>query len=421
MQHVIIGAGPAGVLAAETLRQQDPEARITLIGDEPEPPYSRMALPYLLIDRIAEDGTHLRKHPGHFEALGIEIRQGRVTGVDPGTKRLSLADGGELDYDRLLVATGSHPVSPPIPGIDLPGVHPCWTLADSRRIAERASSGASVVLMGAGFIGCIILEALASRGVKLSVVEMENRMVPRMLNETAGGMIRSWCQSKGVAVHVSTRVQGILSAPGDRLKVLLEGSEALDADLVITATGVKSNVAFLEGSGVRIDQGVVVGDTLQSSVAGIYAAGDVAQGKDFSTGEYSVQAIQPTAADHGRIAASNMAGRTLRHQGSVNMNVLDTMGLISTSFGLWQGVDGGDGAEVNDPDHYRYLNLRFQDDVLVGASTLGLTDHVGVLRGLVQSRLHLKGWKQRLIADPSRLMEAYVASTQATGASVATP
>ena len=107
-----------------------------------------------------------------------------------------------------------------------------------------------------------------------------------------------------------------------------------------------------------------------------------------------------------------MCGLDVPHQGSVNMNVLDTMGLISSSFGLWMGVDGGDSAELSDLERFRYLNLQFEDDVLVGASSLGLTNHVGVLRGLIQSRIRLKGWKQKLQRDPTRIMEAYVASQQ---------
>ena len=107
-----------------------------------------------------------------------------------------------------------------------------------------------------------------------------------------------------------------------------------------------------------------------------------------------------------------MTGLNVAHQGSVNMNVLDTMGLISSSFGLWMGVAGGDSAELSDLDRYRYLNLQFKDDVLVGASSLGLTDHVGVLRGMIQSRTRLREWKEKLKQDPSRIMEAYIASNQ---------
>ncbi len=417
MEHIIIGAGPAGVIAAETLRKVDPHSRVTLIGDEPEPPYSRMALPYYLIEKIGEEGTHLRKNKNHYEDKGIRLVRDRVAHVDSKDKKLKLENDGTVSFDKLLIATGSHPIRPPIPGMDLPGVHSCWTLEDGRAIAKLAKADAEVILMGAGFIGCIILEALALRGVKLTVIEMGDRMVPRMMNQTAGNLIKQWCQEKGVTVLTSTKVEAIEKGGllGKGLKVKLSNGDTLNADLVISATGVKSNIQFLDGSGVSTDQGVLVNDRLQSNIPDIYAAGDVCQGKDFSTGEYSVQAIQPTAADHGRVAAMNMAGRKTIHQGSVNMNVLDTMGLISSSYGLWMGVDGGDSAELSDPGRYRYLNLQFQDDVLVGAQALGLTDHVGVLRGLIQTKLHLGKWKHHLMKDPTRLMEAYLGTTQSIG------
>lgn len=414
MQHVIIGAGPAGVVAAEAIRDFDPSSSVTLLGDEPERPYSRMAIPYYLVGQIAEEGTHLRKDPGHYTSLGIDVRQERARQIDADANTVVLDGGDRLRYDRLLIATGSAPVKLPIPGIDLPDVLNCWTLEDARRIAAVCQPGRRVVLIGAGFIGCIILEALASSGVDLTVVEAENRMVPRMMNETSGGLIKRWCEDKGVTVRTSSRVQAIEQTGGATagLRVVLESGEALDADMVISATGVRPNTGLLQGSGIDVDIGIVVNDRLQTNVHDVFAAGDVCQGLDFSTGGRSVQAIQPTAADHGRVAAANMCGLDVPHQGSVNMNVLDTMGLISSSFGLWMGVDGGDSAELSDLERFRYLNLQFEDDVLVGASSLGLTNHVGVLRGLIQSRIRLKGWKQKLQRDPTRIMEAYVASQQ---------
>lgn len=415
MHYVVIGAGPAGIVAAEHLRKYDPDSSITIIGGEKEPPYSRMAIPYYLIKRIQEPGTYLRKAAGHYDELGIEVRHGVVTAIDTKSSAVRLDDGGSVSYDKLLIATGASPLTPPIPGTDLDGVHHCWDLADAQKIIRFCEPGKRIVLIGAGFIGCIILEALAESGAEVSVVEMENRMVPRMMNETSGGMIKQWCEGKGVKVHTSSRVQGIEKSGGG-LSVSLGNGQAIDADLVITATGVSSNVGFARESGLDADEGLLVDDYLQTSKENVYAAGDCAQGRDFSTGEFSVQAIQPTAVEHGQIAARNMAkGHEYYHWGNINMNVLDTMGLISSSFGLWMGADGGDSAELLDRDEFRYLNLQFQDDILVGASSLGLTDHVGVVRGLIQSKTRLRGWKDRLKKDPMRLMEAYLANTQALG------
>ena len=131
LHHVILGAGPAGVIAAETLRHQSPHDRITLVGDEPEPPYSRMAIPYLLIGNIDEPGTYLRKGADHFKQLRIDQVQAYVSAVQVNERRVVLDNGETLTFDRLLIATGSKPVQLPIPGIDSAGVHTCWTLEDA--------------------------------------------------------------------------------------------------------------------------------------------------------------------------------------------------------------------------------------------------------------------------------------------------
>ncbi len=433
MQHVVIGAGPAGVTACETLRKLQPDAAVTLIGDEPEPPYSRMAIPYYLIDKIGEQGTHLKADPGFYERQRIEVKRARVDRVDAPGHTLHLDTGDTLGYDRLLIATGSSPMLPPVPGIESDGVMACWTLADARVIHQHARPGSKVVLLGAGFIGCIVLEALAESGVDLTVVEPMDRMVPRMMNQTAGGLLKRWCEEKGVKVLTGAKAVAVQpgspargpgffgsllgrdqGSPRGPLTVDLDNGQSLQADLVIRATGVRPNVDFLEGSGIDVDQGVLVTECLMASADDVFAAGDVCQGMDLSTGQFHIQAIQPTAVEHGNIAAHNMtAACRIPHSGNLNMNVLDTLGLISISFGLWHGVDGGDQSELLDADRFRYLNLQFKGDRLIGASALGLTDHVGVLRGLIQTKAGLGIWKERLMRDPTRLMEAYLASAQA--------
>jgi NAD(P)H-nitrite reductase large subunit len=418
MKHIIIGNGPAGVVASETIRKADPDADITMIGDEPEPPYSRMALPYLLQNDIAEDGTYLRKDAGHFERLRIKAVAGFVEFVDTAAKQVRLKDGTTLSYDRLLVASGAHATRPPVVGIDLPAVQTCWTLADARAIAKLAKPGSRVLQVGAGFIGCIILEALATRGVHLTVVEMGDRMVPRMMTPVAGGMIRSWCEKKGVRVHTQARVMSIrpdMDRAGS-VFVKLDSGDELPADLVISAAGVKPNIAFLAGSHVATNVGVLVDDRLRTNVPDVYAAGDVAESTDFSTGERGINAIQPNAVDQGRVAALNMVGKETHFVGALAINVLQTLGLISSSFGKWWGDIDGQSAEIVDHENFRYLSLQFKEDVLIGATSIGLTEHVGVLRGLIQSRRRLGSWKDELLRDPTRIMQASLAATVAVGA-----
>lgn len=433
--HLILGAGPAGVIAAETIRKMAPQDRITIVGDEPEPSYSRMAIPYLLIGNVDERGTYLRKSPTHFTDMNIQVVQAKVTAVNAAGKTVALDNGQSLTFDTLLIATGSHPVSPPVPGIDSEGVHTCWTLADARKIAALATQGARVLQLGAGFIGCIIMEALAARGVQLSVVEMGDRMVPRMMGPTAGGMIRDWCEAKGVQVFTGTRVESIsrpepgiggrilgalgVSGSADRpLQVKLSNGKTVEADLVISAAGVRPAIGYLEKSGVTCLLGVLTDEHLQTNVPGIFAAGDCAEALDKVSGKMIVSAIQPNAAEQARIAGINMVNHARGQAASANLkgvtqiNVLDTLGLISTSFGDWQGTPGGEHVELTDTAKGRHLSLQFKDDVLVGCNSVGWTEHVGVMRGLVEGQVKLGSWKEVLMKDPTQLVEAYLGAAQ---------
>ena len=415
--HVILGAGPSGVIAAETIRQHAPQDTITLVGDEAEPPYSRMAIPYLLIGNIQESGTYLRQRAHHFETLTVRQIRASAQSVNAKAKQVHLSNGETLSFDRLLIATGSRPVQPPIAGIDNPQVHTCWTLEDARAIMNLAKPGARVVQMGAGFIGCIIMEALAARGVQLTVVEMGDRMVPRMMGPVAGNMIREWVEAKGVQVFTGAKVEAIEShanAASAHVTVRLSSGQNIPADLVISATGVKPCIEFLKGSDITCLQGVLTDEHLQTNVEGIYAAGDCAEAFDKVSGTTIVSAIQPNAAEQARVAALNMVGQSASLRGVTQINVLDTLGLISASFGNWQGVSGGDHAELTTEN--RHLSLQFKDDVLIGCNSVGWTEHVGVMRGLVEGQIHLGEWKDKLKQDPTLLMTAYLACAQGQGA-----
>jgi NAD(P)H-nitrite reductase large subunit len=388
MRHLILGSGPAGVVAAETLRKADSAAEITLLCGEAGAPYSRMAIPYLLKGQIDEGGTHLRKAADHYERLGIRLVRGRAEAVDAAARSVRLGDGQSLSYDRLLIATGSRPSLETIPGMDLPGVHHCWTLDDARALLARAKPGTRLVQMGAGFVGCIIMEGLLSRGVELTILVRSGTMVRRMMNPTASTLLRRWCEAKGVRILTHTQPTGITSE-GSSLRVALANGQALSADLYLSVVGVDPNLGFLKGSGIALAKGILVDGTLQSNVPGIYAAGDVAEAANCLTGQAQVNAIQPNAVEQGRVAALNMAGRATRFKGGFVFNVLTTLGLVSSSFGEWEGSARGESAEVLDEARYRYLNLQFEGDRLIGANTVGWTEHVGALRGLIEAG---SGW-----------------------------
>jgi NAD(P)H-nitrite reductase large subunit len=331
----------------------------------------------------------------------------RARAVDPAARAVDTSGGQCLPFDQLLVATGSRPSRETIPGIDLPGVQTCWTLDDARSILEKARPGTRIVQMGAGFVGCIIMEGLLSRGVDLTILVRSGYMVRRMMNPTASGLIRRWCEAKGVKVLTRTQPKG-LTVNGGALQVDLGDGRSLPADIYLSVVGVDPNLEFLAGSGIEIGHGIVVDEHLQSSVAGIYAAGDVAESPNCLSGKRELNAIQPNAVEQGRVAALNMAGHPVRFKGGFVFNVLTTLGLASSSFGEWQGVPGGESAEVLDESRYRYLNLQFDGDRLVGANCVGFSEHIGALRGLIEGRLRLGIWKQRLMNDPAQIMPAYL-------------
>ena len=270
------------------------------------------------------------------------------------------------------------------------------------------------VLIGAGPAGVQAAEVIRQedRAGEITLVSGEpGEPYSRMMGEGAGGMIKRWVEKKGITVYTSTRVEAI--QPGPPLTVLLSNGKHLPVDLVISATGVQPNIGFLEDSGILCLQGVLTDERLQTNIAGVYAAGDCAEAFDAITGKTIVSAIQPNAADQAYCAGTNMAGKQTQLPGVTQINVLDTLGLISTSFGRWEGVPGGERAEFTDDANFRYIRLEFEGDVLIGSNTIGLTEHVGILRGLTQSRTKLGGWKDQLLRDPLQLPQAYLSTAQA--------
>lgn len=414
LQHVIVGGGPAATQALETIRQfGDRDARITLICDEPA--HSRMALPYWLADQIPSGHTHTADD-GYFQRHGVETRLDvRATGIDPRGKTVTLANGESIGFDRLLLATGSSPARLSVPGADLSQVQPLWTLDDTQRLLD-ATSGLSqprVALIGAGFVGLIVVNAMHKRGWKLVVVEREPYVLPRMLDEQSAQIAARWLTSRGVEVHTDASVEAIEETPESQRRLCLAAQPALSADVVLVATGVRPNVDLAGGTDVRTDHGILVDDHLRTNVPDIYAAGDVAQGPVLYDSRPAVHAIQTTAVEHGRVAGANMAGHQTRYPGSLLMNVLDVCGLQCASFGRGNDPDA-EATTISNPGTFIYRKLVWQEDQLVGAiftgraNDLGMLTDVGMVKGILQTQTRLGAWKKYLVENPFDVRRAYV-------------
>lgn len=413
MRHVIIGAGPAGMAALQTLRALDVEAEIVLVCDEPA--YARMVLPYYLEGNIAEQAV-FTADAAWFAEERIETYSGsRVTSVDTQAKSIALENGAFVSYDKLLIATGSRATRPPIEGADGEGIVNMWTLDDAN--AYLGGTTDETVIVGAGFIAFTILDAIVARSKKVSFVEIEPRILPRMLDADAAECFEASLAAKGVEFYKGAAVERIEQVDGRR-RLHITGGATLDADAVVMATGILPNIEFLEGSGITMEHGIVVDDTMRSSASDVYAAGDVAQGLELGTGESRVHAIQPTATDHGRVAAVNMAGESVRYSGSLTMNILAALGHEACSFGLWSG-EGHECTVVTNLAggiQRKYVWGGAAGDVLVGGALVGPTlavsgtNDVGMLKGLVQTGVALGPWKDYLEENPLDLRRVFVAS-----------
>lgn len=412
-RHVIIGGGPAGTAAIEAIRATDASSPITLVSDEPA--YSRMVLPYYLAKEIPEAHVMIGDQ-AYFARQKVEPLLGvRVQQVDTQARSLTLSDGKSLPFDTLLIATGSSAQRPPIPGVNLDGVYTFWTLADAQKAIAKGQGQPEAVLVGAGFIGFIVLNAMAKLGWELSVVEMADHVLPRMLDQQGAGAVEGWLRARGVALHTGAQVKGITKSANGKLTLSLSTGATLTTDLVILATGIRPNVGFLAGSGLAMNGGVVVNDRMQTNVPGIYAAGDVAAGPDLLSGASAIHAIQPTAVDHGRIAGANMAGRETHYPGSLLINVLDVVKLHCASFGVWQEA-GREVTTVFNATRPLYRKYVWEGDRMVGALFVGPIDDVtmlndvGMAKGLIQTKTALGSWAKYVRSHPTDLRRAYIAT-----------
>jgi NAD(P)H-nitrite reductase large subunit len=412
-RHVIVGGGTGGLNAILTIREHERDAsEITLVSAER--PYSRMVLPYYLGRSIAESHVFTLTPP-RLAQLQIRSHIGRrAVKLEASTNQLTLDDGTALEYDDLLIATGSSAVKAAVPGADSPGVHSFWTLEQARSVVAQIREGSHVVMVGAGFIGFTILDAILTLKARLTVVEIAPQILPRMIDRAGAEMVAQWLTRHGVAIRTGATLTAVEDADG-RKRLRFRGQEDLVADVVIMATGIRTNLEWLKGTGMRMNRGIVVDDHLRSSIPNIYAAGDVAEGNDLVTGQPAVHAIEPTAMEHGRVAGANMAGLDVAYRGSLLMNIVEVCHLDIASFGAWDDPTA-EAVAVLKPERWAYRKLLWRADRLVGAMLLGMandiwaTNDVGMLKGLVQSGGRLGAWKEHLRRNPFDLKPAFIAS-----------
>lgn len=390
MKLLIIGAGPAGVTVAETLRQHNDQSSIVMLSSEPYPPYSPPAmLEYFQTGRE----IHFWKGKDFPERLGLDYRQDtRVVSLLPEQKTARLSDGETLSYDELVIATGGS-LYTPIEGADKAGVYNFKSLTGAEELLGRIrkKQAQTALIVGAGFIGVEI--ALLLRNMGLDVTQMvRSRVMRRMLDPETSDLVLETLKERGIQVLRGDDADAVAFVGEPRADAVeVRSGDALSSDLLVAATGIKPNIGFLEASGVETNWGVLVDEKLRTNLSNVYAAGDVAETFDRFTDERYVHAIFPNAVEQAKIVAYNLMGKNVTYEGADNMNSLKHLGMPLIAVGQMEGEE----LRIQREGTLRKLYL--QDDRIIGFCLAGDLSAAGIYRTLMNKRVNVVPFKHRLL------------------------
>ena len=416
MEYVIIGNGIAGTSAAEAIRRLDRQGAITLIADEDQAPYCRPMISSLLAGDIAAERLGIRP-PSFYDDLDIKpVLGNRVQSVDFSTRKVRVGDSGlTVPFDRLLIASGADPRIPAVPGSQLPGVFCLRTRSQAQDIVAAAGRSRRVVVVGGGLVGLKAAHALQSRGLQVVMLIRSAHPLRLQVDADAGRMILAKLREHGLQVLVGAAIIAFEGKGSIMQNIVLSDGRTIPADLVVIAKGVTPAAGFAAAGPIELGSGggIVVNNTLETTVPGIYAAGDVAETMDIARREKRVNAIWPEAVEQGIAAGFNMAGRRVAYRGSLSRNVMRIYGLDIMTAGVVEPSAADDRYEVvavTDKRRTVCHKLVFHDDRLVGMMLINGIEQGGVLLSLIRREVVIAEKKERLL-DPGfqvgKLMPQY--------------
>ncbi|MFZ3150267.1 MAG: FAD-dependent oxidoreductase [Anaerolineaceae bacterium] len=377
-RYVIIGAGIAGVSAAESIHKTDPNAAITLISNETEPPYFRMNLTRYLAGELDKNSLDLHNQAWYQENQ-IDLRLGAtVTDLLPDEKQAILADGSQIPYDTLILTTGAAPFVPPFPGSDLPGVQTVRTIHDANIILDTCQTPVQVVCIGGGLLGLEVAGAIARRGVKVTVLESLAWLLPRQLDQPASQILQKKIEDMGISVVVGARTQALVGE-SHVSGVQLEEDRLLPADLVVISAGVTPNIELARKAGLELNRGVLVDDQMRTSNSDVYAAGDVAEHHGRLYGLWA------PAKSQGSIAGFVAAGKEVVFAGDPPSARLKVLGIDLFSIGQFTPQDEND-ITLTEEVNGSYASFVFRQDVLIGSILLGDASLAGKVKSAVDGK-----------------------------------
>jgi NADPH-dependent 2,4-dienoyl-CoA reductase/sulfur reductase-like enzyme len=421
-RHVLIGGGPGAVAAAEAIRTADAGADIVLVSADPHGYYSRPGLAYYLAKEIPE--KRLRPFtPKEFTSLGFTSLTDRAVGLDPAGHTVTLENGGELAFDRLLIATGSTAVRARVPGAELDGVVKLDDLDDARDIIRRSVEAKNAVVVGGGITALEIVEGLRAHSVHVDYFMRQDRYWRNVLSESESRVVEEELRNGGVRVHQFTELARIVGRDGRVVAVETGDGTRIPCDLVAVAIGVRPRIELAKAAGLACERGILVDEYLRTSEDDIFAAGDVAETADPLTGRRTLEVLWHSAVHKGRIAGLNMATQPVHaYEEGPSLNVTRLAGLYTTIIGAvgsgkdadLEGLSRGDSqtwSELGEAvlvetqaDGAR-IRLEIGERAVVGAVVMGEQTLSFQLQELIEARADISSVAPRLKAPGAPVAE----------------
>jgi NAD(P)H-nitrite reductase large subunit len=405
-KYVIVGASAASIGAVEAIREKDPDGTIVVVSEEQCAQYSRPMISEFVSGKADVQKIKCRTN-GFWKENNTEARLGKkVVALNLNEKTVSLEDGETIVYEKLLLATGGKPFVPKMEGQDKDGVFTFTNIQDAQRLAAKIDSiqAKSAVVIGAGLIGISVTDALVKRGLKVTVVELQEKILSLLLDAKASDIVENVIHKEGVNFVTGQSVQKIVGKPendGAVGGVILTKGDQIHCDLVIVAIGVIPRTELVAGTAVKTNRGIVVDNHMQTNVPDVYASGDVAETYDFILNQNRLLPLWPLAVLEGRTAGYNMTGQKHTYEGGTNMSSLKYFGIPIVSIGLANPKDDP-ALEVlvkQDATRNVYKKLVLKNNVIVGMTLVNCIERSGILYNLMKHQVNVKKFKKDLLRD----------------------
>lgn len=399
-QFIIIGNSAAGLTAVEAIRKKDKESKIIVISDEGYNAYCRCLISYYLAGDIKEEKIWYRPQDFYKENNIELLLNKKVVRVDPKKNRIICEDKTQLSYDSLLIATGARPKFPEIPGIKKRGVFGFRTLNDVKEIDGLLPVTKCACVLGGGLIGLKGAYALSKRRIEVKVIIKSKQVLSQVLDFEAASFVQKRLEEHGIEVILGQDVTEVIGN-GDIKAVKLDSGKAIATSLITVGKGVAPNIDLVKDTEVKVNEGIIANNLLQTNVPNIYTAGDVAESFDLTLEGYSVNALWPVAVEQGKIAGANMAGDNINYEGSLGMNSLEFFGLPTISLGIFKAKEnsGFQELKISDTKSNIYKKLVLKNNLLVGAVLVGNINNSGLFLRLIREKIDVTSFKDRLLQE----------------------